>query len=343
MSEPYVVDWVDTDAGRVPKVSARLSGADKLGTLRVRLAIGRMNYKVPPGLYAIGSPDPDSVVLVSANFKLSFDKLRQELSGIDAWIMVLDTKGINVWCAAGKGTFGTGEIVRRIEATGLAEVVNHQKIIVPQLGAPGVSAHEVKKQSGFRVIYGPIRASDIRPFLEAGMEATRELRQVRFSFVDRAALTPTEAIVSSKYLLAAAVVFLALSGLSRLGYSSRDMLDVGIPSVLNLVFAYLTGTVLGLLLLPWLPGRAFSFKGFVLGIALFAVLFTGRSVGLRVVEVIGWLLLIPVICSFIVLNLTGSSTYTSLSGVKKEMRIAVPLQIAAALSGSVLWIVGRFA
>ena len=75
-----------------------------------------MDYRVEPGLYAVGSPTADSPVLVSANYKMSFDRLRSALPGVDAWILVLDTKGINVWCAAGKGTFGTDELVRRIEA-----------------------------------------------------------------------------------------------------------------------------------------------------------------------------------------------------------------------------------
>ncbi len=161
----YIVGRTDTKTGKIPTVSTRLSKADKWGSLKVRLNINRMKYKVQPGLYAVGNPDADSPVLVSANYKLSFDALRKELTGIDAWILVLDTKGINVWCAAGKGTFGTDELVKRIEISGLEQVVNHRKMVVPQLGAVGVSAHQVRKRSGFSVIYGPVRASDIPVFL----------------------------------------------------------------------------------------------------------------------------------------------------------------------------------
>jgi len=127
-----------------------------------------MRYTVDPGLYAVGNPDAQSPVLVTANYKMSFDRLRAELSGIDAWILVLNTDGINVWCAAGKRTFGTEELVRRIESSGLARVVAHRKLIVPQLGGPGVAAHQVKELSGFRVVYGPIRAEDLPAFLESG-------------------------------------------------------------------------------------------------------------------------------------------------------------------------------
>jgi CO dehydrogenase/acetyl-CoA synthase gamma subunit (corrinoid Fe-S protein) len=76
---------------------------------------------------------------------------------------VLDTQGINVWCAAGKGTFGTDELVHRIEATQLHDVVRHRVLILPQLGAPGVAAHDVKKRSGFTIEYGPVRTANSGP------------------------------------------------------------------------------------------------------------------------------------------------------------------------------------
>lgn len=342
MNKHYITGWIDTGAGSVPRVSADLSTADRWGTLRVRCAIRRMNYKVEPGVYAIGNPDKDSLVFVSANYKLSFDILRRELKGLDAWIMVLDTKGINVWCAAGKGTFGTSEMVNRIEATGLKKIVSHRKLVVPQLGASGVAAHEVKKLSGFSAIYGPVRASDIQFFLQAGMKATQKMRQVRFSLYDRAVLVPTEVVGSLRYLVLGGAVFFLLAGLSGNGYSGDMALSVGSGSSLNLVLAYLAGTVLGPLLLPWLPGRSFSSKGFFLGLALFIVLFLGNLTGRSLIEMVGWMLLIPAISSFIMMNFTGSSTYTSLSGVKKEMRVAVPLQMVAGVVGSALWMVGRF-
>lgn len=119
--------------------STQLTYKDILGAWKVRWGINRMNYKVEPGLYSVGKPDQNSPVLVSANYKLSFDMLRKELKGIDAWILVLDTKGVNVWCAAGKGTFGTQELLNRIAIVQLAKVVSHKSLILPQLGAPGHS------------------------------------------------------------------------------------------------------------------------------------------------------------------------------------------------------------
>ena len=215
MGEEHITGSVATKAGDVPVVSSVLSRADKWGDLKATWAIRRMDYTVDPGLYAVGSPNEDSLVFASANYKLSFDTLRRELDGLDAWTMVLDTDGINVWCAAGKGTFGTEEMVNRIEQTGLRDVVSHRKIIVPQLGATGVAAHEVRKSSGFSVVFGPVRASDIPPYLKAGMVATPEMRHVRFTLRDRARLIPAEILQGLKYLLPVMGLFVILAGINR--------------------------------------------------------------------------------------------------------------------------------
>lgn len=325
-----------------PRVATRLTGADKWGNIKVRLGFKRMNYKVEPGIYAIGNPDENAIVLVSANYKLSFDALRKELTGLDAWILVLDTRGINVWCAAGKGAFGTDELVRRIEITGLKEIVKHRKLIAPQLGAPGISAHRVKAQSGFTVIYGPVRASDIPAFLQAGMKATPEMRQVQFKLRDRARVVPIELVMGIPKLFLILLAFFLLSGLSSTGYSLNNVVSAGLRSVLALALAYIAGVVAAPLLLPWLPGRSFSFKGFAAGVLFFAISFFAVLRGASWLETTAWFLLISAFSSFLTMNFTGASTYTSLSGVKKEMRYAVPVQITAASIGILLWLVGRF-
>jgi acetyl-CoA decarbonylase/synthase complex subunit gamma len=335
------LSFVTQDGREVPQVPVELCWADRLGDWKARWGINRMRYSVEPGLYAVGNPDGGSVVLVSANYKLSFDALRKELRGLDGWIMVLDTKGINVWCSAAKGTFGTDEVVRRIGLVGLEEIVNHRRIIVPQLGAVGVAAHEVKSRSGFSVIYGPIRACDIIEFIKAGMKATEQMRQVRFSLYDRLVLVPVEFVNSVKYLIFAIAVFFILSGINAGGYSSDLAMKEGVRSAVNLFAAYFGGAVISQVLLPWLPGRSFSFKGFSVGLTVAAVLLLLKLTGGRL-ETIGWIFLIAAVSSFITMNFTGASTYTSLSGVKKEMRIAVPLQLTAAIIGAGMWMVSRF-
>ena len=132
---------------------------------------------------------------------MSFDRLREALAARDAWILVLDTNGINVWCAAGKGTFGTEELVRRIESSNLAQIVVHRELILPQLSGPGVSAHLVKKRSGFKTIYGPIASGDLPRFLDAGCEATPDMRKKSFSMRERTVLIPIELVGTLKWSL----------------------------------------------------------------------------------------------------------------------------------------------
>lgn len=337
MRNEYVCGCVETSIGKIPQISTRLRPADWLGSARVRVGIGRMHYVVEPGLYAVGEPGPESTVLVSANYKLSFDVLRRALTGLDVWILVLDTKGINVWCAAGKGTFGTDEIVRRVELTKLSDAVRTRRLIVPQLGAPGVAAHEVKRRCGFSVVYGPVRAADIGIFLSADMKATREMRRVRFGFLDRLVLTPMEVIGLFRYLLWALALAFVLSGIHRGGYSVSMALGSGLRPAGNILIAYVGGTLVGPLFLPWLPGRSFSLKGAAAGLAVALLLVALGRTG-NAMETAGWMFLIAAISSFCTMNFTGASTYTSLSGVKKEMRVAVVLQALGVTLGMAFWL-----
>jgi len=344
---PWIVGSVNTSAGDVPQVSTSLRLPDHLGTWKARWGIGRMSYSIAPGLYAAGTPTDESPVLVTANYKISFDRLRSQLTGIDAWILVLDTKGINVWCAAGKGTFGTDEIVRRAASTKLAEVVSHHRLIVPQLGAPGVAAHQVKERSGFRVVYGPVRAEDLSAFLEAGMKATPEMRRVRFPILDRLAVAPVEIMLAGKSMLFIAVCFIFLTGLGMDGYDWTRVATVGLWSAALFLATCVGSIVLAPALLPWLPGRAFSAKGAWLGVAFLLGLAGYAWNHFEVIDswfaVAAWCLMIPAVASFLAMNYTGASTYTSLSGVRVEVRVAAPIQATCAIVGSILWLVGRFA
>ncbi len=343
-------DWsdgvVETPLGEVPRVRTALRLADRLGTLRVRSGIGRGHYRVPPGVYAVGSPTAASPVLLSANYKLSFDHLRRVLAGRDAWLLVLDTKGINVWCAAGKGTFGTAEIVRQVEGAGLAKLVSHRKLVCPQLGAPGVAAHEVRRATGFHVVYGPVRAADLPAFLDARMAATPGMRAVRFGARERLTLVPVELVTWARYTLPLAAALLLLGGLGRHGYSLAGLASTGLVGAALALASVAAAQVLGPLLLPWLPGRAFSVKGAVLGTALVGTVALAGLPGPGLfgswLHLAAWLVLGPAITSFVLMNFTGASTFTSLSGVLREMRFAVPAQATAAAVGLVLWLTGLF-
>ena len=188
----WVDSFIDTPVGAVPRVKTRLERSDRIGTLAARLGIKRDQYKVAPGLYCVGTPDQDSPVLVTANYKLTFDALRRELTSLNAWVLVIDTRGINVWCAAGKALFSTREVVHRIQQTRLKKIVRHDRLILPQLAATGVSAFRLKKEIGFKVIWGPIKARDIKRFIAGGCKAEKSMRRVTFTLPERVVLVPVE-------------------------------------------------------------------------------------------------------------------------------------------------------
>ena len=346
MDQPFVEGPLKTSMGEVPQVTSSLKPADYWGTFKARWGVGRMHYTVDPGLYALGEPNESSPVLVTANYKMSFDRLRSALPGRDAWILVLDTKGINVWCAAGKGTFGTEELVRRIQGHGLAQRVNQRELILPQLSGPGIAAHQVKKLSGFKVIYGPIRALDIPAFLENGLKATMEMRRKSFHLWERIVLIPVELVSALKWYLIIAPLFFLLGGLGGNTTFWQGLLHDGLFSVIAMLCALATGAVLTPILLPWIPGRAFSLKGLILGLVMAGILTSFRGGTLATwadrLEYISWFFLVPSVAAYLAMNFTGASTYTSLSGVRKEMKWAVPLEITLAGIGLSLWLGSRF-
>jgi hypothetical protein len=339
---PYVDGFMETGAGYVPRIKTGISLKDRLNTIRVRLNIGRNHYRIAPGLYAVGNPDKKSPVIVTANYKLSFDHLRKELNGTDAFILVLDTRGINVWCAAGKKTFGTDELVNRIRATGLSRVVEHREIVVPQLGAPGVSSVKVKKQSGFSILWGPVYAKDLPLFLKNGMKADPSMREPSFNLIDRLVLIPVELSIALKPALISALVLYVISGLGPGFFTFSSMVNRGLPAVLAFFSGVIAGSVLTPALLPRLPGTMFSVKGAAAGIitAFCVAILTPGSYGFT--GVLGLTSLSASVSSWLAMNFTGATPFTSPSGVEKEMKRSMPFQIAGAFAGLILWIVSAF-
>ncbi|MCX6025441.1 MAG: mercury methylation corrinoid protein HgcA [Chloroflexi bacterium] len=324
------------DSGVLPTTS-EITLANVWDHVLARVGFRRMGHRVAAGLYALGAPGPDAPVLVTANYSMSFDALRAGLAGKDAHLLVLDTQGVNVWCAAGKGTFGTDELVRRIAATNLAQRVRTRTLILPQLGAPGVAAHEVKQRSGFAVEYGPVRAADVGEFLRT-RQATPGMRRVRFGLADRLAVSLVDVVVAivPTALIAAAFYFLG-----------------GATIVWAVAAAILAGVLLFPILLPWLPTRAFASKGWLLGLAAalpFAVVAWNRAEGstgwLRLLGSLTYLLALPPVTAYLALIFTGSTTFTSRSQVRREIFAYIPvlawlfgagIALTLVLAGARLW------
>ena len=318
----------------IRKTTGQLSRADRWDHFQVRVGYRRMYHRVEPGLYSLRNPTPESPVFVTANYTLSFDALRTALKDFDCYILVLDTKGVNVWCAAGKGTFGTEELVGKIESTGLKETVTHRKLILPQLGAPGVAAHEVRKRTGFSVEYGPVRAEDLPEYLKTH-QASEEMRRVRFNLKDRAVLIPVEIKNSLLWAFPITVFLYVVSGLWM---------------ALLAVAIFAAGVVLFPLLLPILPTKHFASKGMILGVVAGLLIWVARfwidkwSFGTATIGyLLTYVLLISPWVGYISLNFTGASTYTSRTGVRKEIFRFIPVIAVMFISGLVLLVLSSIA
>ncbi len=333
---PGFIAWHDTPSGPVPLVSSRLTAADTIGGWKARWGLGRMTYIVPPGLYAIGCPDENSPVVVTANYKMSYDLVRQALAGRDVWILVLETYGINVWCAAGKGTFGTGELIRRVQSSGLEKVVSHRTLLLPIMGAAGVRAVEVKARSGFDAVFATLRIGDLPAFLDNAMTPVPGMRELSFSFAERAVLIPIELVVGLKSVLFVGFPLAILAGLNPGGFDWQCF----VAATAVYLGAVVCGTVLVPLLLPFLPGRMFSVKGAAIGVAA-AVLLTAVLEHPSVFDRAALLLIMAAVSSFYAMNFTGSTPFTSPSGVRREMALSLPCMAWAAALG-IVSLIARF-
>ena len=339
----FVAEFIETPAGPVPRVTRTLDRSDIRETVKVRMGFNRNQYRVTPGLYCIGTPDHTSPVLVSANYKLSFDALRGALKRNHAWILVLDTRGVNVWCAAGKGTFSTAEIVRQVRASRVEKVVSHRTLILPQLSATGVAAHQVRKQCGFKVAWGPIRATDIETYINRGHKSDTAMRKVTFTLRERFVLVPVEITLHLKYLLGFLLIAFALSGIGPGIFSFLQAWQRGWVTLAAGVAGIFAGVVVVPILLPWLPCKPFSIKGTLPGVlTAMGIIFLYRHM-VAPLEPGALILFITATSSYLAMNFTGSTPFTSPSGVEKEMRMAIPVQAGAVLLAAGLWIGAAFA
>lgn len=317
------------------KLDTKIHVRDTFMNIGIRLGFNRFDYKVPPGLYCIGTPTEDDDVIVTCNYKLTVDIVRKELESMNIWLLVLDTAGVNVWCAAGKGSFGTAELVYSIEKADLKNKVNHKRLILPQLGGPGIQSHLIKETTGFSVTYGPVRISDMKSFMDQGYKADEKMRTVEFGLFDRVKVTYLEMITAVKYLIILFVIPLL---------ASLVMKDIGLKEVFAFAGIYSIGTFTGALLipivLPIMPFRMFYKNGILVsGLLLVAYMYFFNMIS---VFSIGNSLIAISVAGYVAMNFTGSTTFTSLSGVKKEMEQAIPILGGILLIGSIVTVVGVF-
>ncbi len=142
-------------------------------------------HRARTGLFAIGNPGPGAPVLVSGNFTLTVRRLKGVLAGHDAWLLIANSKGINVWCAAGGGHLTHHDIISAIRVAHVADTVTHREVILPQLAATGVERRAITEATGFETRWGPARLEDLPAFLDRGARVFAAERFMRFPAWER--------------------------------------------------------------------------------------------------------------------------------------------------------------
>jgi len=207
------------------------------------------------GLRRIGNPGADSPVLVTCNFHLTVKRLAKVLRHMDVWLLVADSKGVNVWCAAGAEEFNTHSVASVVKTSGIEDMVNHRTLILPPLGAPGVKAADVRAKTGWKTKWGPVYAKDIPRYKTRGFRRDESMKRVRYDLKQR--LDTGIGSLFPFYFLGAVIFFIFFRGLLF------DYLVAGAAAFL----AFLT-------LCPWIPGKRGITKAILCDTILLAILLT---------------------------------------------------------------------
>jgi NAD-dependent dihydropyrimidine dehydrogenase PreA subunit len=137
------------------------------------------------GLTKIGNPDRESPVFLTCNYHLTQARVKKALKRIDCYLLVANSRGVNVWCAATGGRLTNHQVISVLKTSGIEELVDHRNVILPQLAATGIETMMIQKKAGWKVIWGPVYAKDISLFIENGVKRTPEMREVEFTLAQR--------------------------------------------------------------------------------------------------------------------------------------------------------------
>jgi len=137
-------------------------------------------FPTKTGLIILGSPGADAPVFLTGNFRLTVERVRHALRGSDAYLLVANSRGVNVWCAATGGHLTHHDVVSVLKTSGIEALVQHRTVVLPQLAATGIESKRVQEASGWHVVWGPVEADALPEFVRRGLVKTEEMRRVRF-------------------------------------------------------------------------------------------------------------------------------------------------------------------
>lgn len=290
---------------------------------------------IQPGLYKIGNPSPASPVIVTANYELTYYTVMRALArdGIEAWVLVCDTAGINVWCAARGTHFNSDDVIHMIRLTGLWSVVQHRELILPQLAAAGMDVNAIRDRTGFRVRYGPVRIQDLSKWmnLERPRPKPREMATVTFSLRERMEMT----VAHIPFLFAALLwkpflaIVVGLLGFNALLFTVLPaVFTMTIPTSLGVVYLLLqfllalfgNALVLGIIF-PVLPSkdnsfirRGVGFAGVTLPVALLIMLLMAA----HSTVIVSWMVVQLVLSIALTMDFAGMTPVSDPKVIREE-------------------------
>jgi len=123
--------------------------------------------QVSPGLYEIGEPKPESPLLVTTNFSLTYFSVAGEVegSGIPAWLLICDSEGMSVLTAWAAGKFDAERIAKSVNTMGVPDKVAHKRIVIPGF-VSSISGELEEELPGWEILVGPREAIGIPSFLK---------------------------------------------------------------------------------------------------------------------------------------------------------------------------------
>jgi len=278
----------------------------------------KRTYAIEPGLYYTGQHyDREAPLLVTSNYLLTVFLVVRRIRAFNARLLIIDTDGINVWCAAGKGQFSDAEIRKQLDRYD-RELLTHDTwltLILPKFSLSGVELRALRRAK-IRPLIGPLHAKDLPAYLANPPLQDRDEDRVRFGLQARIFTWLPGLVQFLGYGLVAVIVLLGVE------------LAFGIPAPLGLLgIAALLATAYPILF-PWLPGVRFAVKGIWLA--------TFTSLGLSALNVGGILppsdLIMAVLFTFasaifFALAYTGNSAVSNYSRVRQEIARFLPLDV----------------
>lgn len=241
-------------------------------------------FPTETGLRVVGNPGPDAPVLVTCNFDLTVRRVIKALQGLDCFLLVAASHGINVWCAAGGGVFNAHSVISVVKTSRIAERANHRTLILPQFSAPGIDVARVEEETGWHCKFGPAYAQDIAAYLDANLSKTDEMRLAKFPLSARLEM----AVMWAGLLSAIAVIPVAIFdwrmlpgvmamiwGFAIFLFACFDQVSQFVPGPVGLVKTFLLGlagvtcvVAYGLVVGDWSTGSLVGWSLAILSTAL---------------------------------------------------------------------------